>query len=164
MMEQRVAKRQEEASKNKATADKFLASNKTKTGVKVTDSGLQYQVITEGKGVLPKDTDRVKVHYKGTLIDGTEFDSSYKRNNPATFGVRGVIKGWTEALLLMKTGAKWKLFVPPELAYGPSGRPKIPPNSLLIFEVELLEIEAAKQPMTAPGTIPHGKMPHGGKK
>jgi len=130
-----------EGKENKAKADKFLAENKGKKGVKATASGLQYEVITEGKGASPKATSTVKVHYRGTLLDGTEFDSSIKRGTPAEFPVNGVIKGWTEALQLMKVGSKWKLTIPPDLAYGEQGRPSIPPNSLLQFEVELLEIK-----------------------
>src|SRR5512143_2445843 len=128
--------------KNKKEGEAFLAENKKKDGVKALPSGLQYKVITEGKGASPKATDTVTVHYKGTLIDGTEFDSSYKRNTPATFPVNGVIKGWTEALQLMKEGSKWQLFIPANLAYGESGRPGIPPNSVLIFDVELVKIGA----------------------
>ena len=124
---------------NKEKGDKFLADNKSKEGVKVTQSGLQYKVLSPGKGKPPTDKQWVKVNYKGTLIDGTEFDSSYKRNKPAEFPVRGVIKGWTEALQMMKPGAKWKLFIPPDLAYGPRDRPNIPGNSTLLFEVELLD-------------------------
>ena len=118
----------------------FLIKNKSKNGVKTSDSGLQYEVITEGKGKKPKSDDVVKVHYKGTLIDGTEFDSSYKRNSPAEFPVTAVIRGWTEALQMMPVGSKWKLYIPPDLAYGEAGRPSIPGNSVLIFEVELLDI------------------------
>ena len=123
--------------KNKA----FLAENKKKQGVKVLPSGLQYKVITEGKGKKPKATDTVTVNYKGTLIDGTEFDSSYKRGQPATFPVNGVIKGWIEALQLMKEGSKWQLVIPADLAYGEQGRPGLPPNSVLIFEVELISVK-----------------------
>jgi len=119
---------------------KFLEENKKKSGIKTTASGLQYEVLKEGPGPIPKESDTVKVHYRGTLIDGSEFDSSYKRNAPAEFSVAGVIKGWTEALKMMKVGSKWKLYVPSELAYGPQDSPGIPANSVLIFEVELLEI------------------------
>jgi FKBP-type peptidyl-prolyl cis-trans isomerase len=131
--------------KNKAAADKgvaFLAENKKKKGVKTTASGLQYEVITEGKGATPKKTDKVKVHYHGTLVDGTVFDSSVERNEPASFGVGQVIPGWTEALQLMKVGDKWKLTIPSELAYGARGTPggPIPPNAVLVFDVELLDI------------------------
>ncbi len=139
------AKQQEKmkalAEKNKKDGEAFLAENKKKKGVKVLPSGLQYKVITEGKGPSPKETDTVTVNYRGTLIDGTEFDSSYKRNEPATFPVKGVIKGWTEALQHMKEGAKWQLFIPADLAYGERGAGNmIGPNSTLIFEVELLKI------------------------
>jgi FKBP-type peptidyl-prolyl cis-trans isomerase len=137
-VEQKTA---DQAVKNKKAGDEFLAKNKTEKGVVTTPSGLQYTVLKEGTGPIPKETDEVKVHYRGTLIDGTEFDSSYKRNEPAVFPVNQVIKGWIEALQHMKTGAKWKLFVPPDLAYGEEGRPGIPPNAVLIFEVELLGIE-----------------------
>lgn len=127
---------------NKEAGEKFLAENKTKEGVKTTPSGLQYKIITEGKGAIPADTCKVKVNYKGTLIDGTEFDSSYKRNEPATFRANQVIKGWTEALTMMPVGSKWELYIPQELAYGASEQnPQIKPFSTLIFEVELLEIE-----------------------
>ena len=126
----------------KAENEKFLAENKTKDGVKTTASGLQYKVITEGKGEIPADTCKVKVNYKGTLIDGTEFDSSYKRNEPSTFRANQVIKGWTEALTMMPVGSKWELYIPQELAYGAreTGGP-IKPFSTLIFEVELVGIE-----------------------
>lgn len=130
-----------EAKENKDKGDKYLAENAKRTGVKSTKSGLQYEVLTEGKGAKPKASDVVKVRYKGTLIDGTEFDSSYKRGDePAEFPVGAVIKGWTEALQLMPVGSKWKVFIPGELAYGEQGRPSIPPNSTLVFEVELVAI------------------------
>ena len=130
------------AEKNKRDGEAFLAENKKKEGVKVLPSGLQYKVIKEGSGAMPKATDMVTVNYRGTLIDGTEFDSSYKRGQPATFQVGGVIKGWTEALQLMKAGSKWELFVPGDLAYGERGAgPQIGPNSVLVFEVELLSIK-----------------------
>lgn len=119
----------------------FLAKNGKEKGVVTTKSGLQYMVQKKGEGAKPKATDKVKVHYKGTLLDGTEFDSSYKRNAPAEFPLNRVIKGWTEGIPLMSPGAKYKFFVPSELAYGPGGRPGIPPNSALIFEVELLEVQ-----------------------
>lgn len=128
--------------KNLAEGKKFLDENKKKPGVKVTASGLQYEVIKEGSGNSPKETDEVTVHYHGTLISGEVFDSSVERGQPATFPVNGVIKGWVEALQLMKAGAKYKLFIPAELAYGPNGAgPKIGPNTALIFEVELLSIK-----------------------
>jgi len=129
-----------QAAKNLAEGMAFLERNRAKEGVQVLPSGLQYKVIKEGTGKIPTADDRVKTHYRGTLINGTEFDSSYKRNKPAEFPVKGVIKGWTEALQLMKEGSKWQLYIPPNLAYGERGRPGIPPNSTLIFEVELLEV------------------------
>lgn len=132
----------ERAATNKKAGEEFLAKNKTAKDVKTTESGLQYIVEKEGTGPMPKPTDTVKVHYRGTLIDGTEFDSSYKRNEPAVFPVNGVIKGWTEALQKMKVGSKWKVFIPSEIAYGEQGQPPvIPPASVLIFEIELLGIE-----------------------
>ncbi len=129
---------------NKSEGDKFLAENKAKDGVSTTDSGLQYKVLTPGTGQTPTASDTVVTHYKGTLIDGTEFDSSYKRDAPATFPVNGVIKGWTEALQLMKVGAKWQLYIPADLAYGDRGAGKdIGPGQMLIFDIELLEIKQA---------------------
>jgi FKBP-type peptidyl-prolyl cis-trans isomerase FklB len=128
--------------KNRKDGEAFLADNKKKEGMKTLPSGLQYKVIKEGTGKMPKATDTVTTNYRGTLIDGTEFDSSYKRGQPATFPVNGVIKGWTEALQLMKTGSKWQLFVPSDLAYGDKGAgPQIGPNSTLVFEVELLSVQ-----------------------
>ena len=130
-----------QAEANKKEGEAFLAENKKKEGVKTLPSGLQYKVITEGKGKMPKETDTVTTHYRGTLIDGTEFDSSHKRGQPATFPVKGVIKGWTEALQLMKEGSKWQLFIPAELAYGERGAGQtIGPNATLIFDVELISI------------------------
>lgn len=140
MMAKQMAEQAEEASKNLAEAQKFLEANKSKEGVKTLPSGLQYKVIKEGTGKSPTTENKVKTHYRGTLINGSEFDSSYKRNEPVEFPVTGVIKGWVEALQLMKVGAKWELYIPPDLAYGERGRPGIPPNSLLIFEIELLDI------------------------
>ena len=138
--QQKVLK--EKAAKNIEEGKKFLAENQKKEGVKTLPSGLQYKVLTEGSGKMPKAEDTVTVNYKGTLIDGTEFDSSYKRGQPATFQVKGVIKGWTEALQLMKQGAKWQLFIPPELAYGERGAGRdIGPNATLIFEVEFLAVK-----------------------
>lgn len=128
------------ANANKTAGVKFLAENKTKPGIVTTASGLQYQVLVAGTGEKPTSADRVKVHYQGSLLDGTVFDSSIKRGEPATFGVTQVISGWVEALQLMPVGSKWKLFIPSELAYGPQGPPSIGPDQLLIFEVELLEI------------------------
>jgi FKBP-type peptidyl-prolyl cis-trans isomerase FklB len=129
---------------NKKAGDAFLVANKTKQGVVTLPSGLQYKIEKEGTGPKPTATDSVVCNYKGTLLDNTEFDSSYKRGQPATFPVNGVIKGWTEALQLMPVGSKWQLFIPADLAYGPSGRPGIEPNSTLVFEVELMSIEAKK--------------------
>lgn len=129
------------AGKNKELGDAFLAENKTKQGVITLDSGLQYKVISKGDGAAPKATDKVTTHYRGTLIDGTEFDSSYSRNKPATFPVNGVISGWTEALQLMHEGDKWQLFIPADLAYGErSVGAKIKPNSTLIFDIELIKV------------------------
>jgi FKBP-type peptidyl-prolyl cis-trans isomerase len=132
-----------EGKANREKGDAFLAENKKKSGVKTTASGLQYEVMTMGKGPSPKATDVVTVHYKGTLIDGTKFDSSYDRGKPAEFPLNGVIKGWTEGLQLMKVGGKNKMVIPSDLAYGPQGRPGIPANSVLIFEVELISIGKA---------------------
>jgi FKBP-type peptidyl-prolyl cis-trans isomerase FklB len=133
--------------KNKKEGDAFLAENKKKEGIITLPSGLQYKVIKEGTGETPKITDTVTVNYRGTLINGTEFDSSYKREQPATFPVNGVIAGWTEALQLMKVGSKWQLFIPPNLAYGERAfRRDIGPNATLIFDIELLAIkEGAKE-------------------
>jgi len=138
-------KQKEMADKNLASGQTFLAENSKKEGVKTTASGLQYKVLKEGSGPQPKASDSVTVDYRGTLIDGTEFDSSYKRGQPATFPVGGVIPGWTEALQLMKSGSKYQLFIPPKLAYGERAvGPDIPPNSTLIFEVELKGVQPAQ--------------------
>lgn len=131
----------EKFAENKEAGEKFLEENKGKEGVVTTESGLQYKIITEGKGEIPTETSRVKVNYRGTLIDGTEFDSSYKRNEPTTFQANRVIKGWTEALTLMPVGSKWELYIPQELAYGGNDQGQIKPFSTLVFEVELIEIE-----------------------
>jgi FKBP-type peptidyl-prolyl cis-trans isomerase FklB len=133
--------------RNKAAAVAFLAKNGKEKGVVTTASGLQYKVVTPGdaKAAAPTSTSEVTVHYRGKLLDGTEFDSSYGRGTPASFPVNGVIKGWQEALVLMKPGAKWQLWVPPELAYDMNSRPPIPPGSLLSFEVELQSIKAPPQ-------------------
>jgi FKBP-type peptidyl-prolyl cis-trans isomerase len=136
-------KAKEDGEKQKAAGLAFLEKNKTEPGFKVTSSGLQYSVVTEGSGKSPTLNDTVVAHYKGTLIDGKVFDSSYDRGQPAEFPVGGVIKGWTEALQMMKKGGKMKLAIPSELAYGESGRPGIPPNSVLLFDVELVDIKTA---------------------
>jgi len=134
-------KTKELAEKNKKEGEAFLAGNKKKDGVITLASGLQYKIIKNGEGKLPKADDSVTVNYRGTLIDGTEFDSSYKRSQPATFQVNGVIPGWTEALQLMKEGSKWQLFIPANLAYGERGAGRdIGPNAVLIFEVGLIKI------------------------
>lgn len=141
--QEEVAKKMGE--KNKKEGEAFLAENKKKEGVVTLASGLQYKVLKKGSGKKPKLTDTVTTHYKGTLIDGTEFDSSYRRGQPASFPVNGVIAGWTEALQLMEEGAKWQLFIPPQLAYGERGAgPRIGPNATLIFEVELISIQEKK--------------------
>ena len=126
--------------KNRADGEAFLKANAKKDSVQTTPSGLQYKVLVAGTGEKPKATDRVKVNYEGHLIDGTEFDSSYKRNQPATFACNQVIKGWTEALTMMPVGSKWEVYIPQELGYGAREAGKIPPLSTLIFTVELLEI------------------------
>jgi len=135
-------KRNALAEKNKKEGEAFLAENKKKEGVKILPSGLQYKVIQEGTGKNPKATDGVVAHYHGTRIDGTVFDSSYQRDEPATFKLDKVIKGWTEALLMMKEGAKWQIFIPSNLAYGENGAGPIEPNATLIFDVELIKIYA----------------------
>lgn len=138
-------KQQAEAAKmgeiNAQAGEKFLAENATRPEVKTTATGLQYEIVKEGNGDTPTRADRVTVHYTGKLIDGTVFDSSVERGEPATFGVTQVIPGWVEALQMMKVGSQWRLFIPSKLAYGPQGVPGIGPNSTLIFDVELLGIE-----------------------
>ena len=154
--------RTRQLTKFKVEGEAFLATNKLNPGVKTLSvtlpsgqtSELQYLVITNGDGPVPKATDRVSVNYRGTLINGTEFDSSFKRGRPATFPVSGVIPGWTQALEKMTVGSKWKLFIPSELAYGERGsQPTIPPNSTLLFDVELLSIEAAPPAPAAPAQL-----------
>jgi FKBP-type peptidyl-prolyl cis-trans isomerase FklB len=141
MMEKQAAAKKAMGEKNAAEGSKFLAANKTKEGVKTTASGLQYKVLKEGAGASPKAADTVKVNYRGTTINGTEFDSSFKRGQPASFPVNRVIKGWTEGLQMMKVGSKYQLFVPAALAYGERGAGSdIGPNATLIFDVELLGI------------------------
>jgi len=134
-------KMQEEIKKNKEAGEVFLAENKTKEGVKETASGLQYKVLVEGSGEKPKSTDKVKVHYEGKLINGTIFDSSFQRAEPAVFGVNQVIPGWTEGLQLMSVGSTYEFFIPTNLSYGDKAAGQIPPGSCLIFKVELLGIE-----------------------
>jgi FKBP-type peptidyl-prolyl cis-trans isomerase FklB len=145
------------AARNQVAAKEFLARNGKEKGVVTTPSGLQYKIVASGdkKGPAVQASDTVTVDYRGKLIDGSEFDSSYSRGQAATFPVTGVIKGWQEALVMMKPGAKWVLFVPPELAYGPAAKPKIPGNSVLIFDVNLLSVEPRNAPPKAPpGTPP----------
>lgn len=145
VMAQKQARMEAQEKKNTEAAAKFMADNAKKPGVTALPSGLQYQVIKSGKGASPKATDRVKVHYTGTLLNGEVFDSSIKRGEPATFQVDQVIAGWTQGLQKMKVGDKWKLFIPPELGYGKRGAgAKIEPGMALVFEVELLEVLAAK--------------------
>ena len=135
------AARQQTAHDSLNSGEAFLAENGKQKGVTTLPGGLQYKVITAGSGASPKRTDQVTVHYRGTLIDGTEFDSSYRRNQPATFRLDRVIPGWTEGLQLMQEGGKWQLFIPAKLAYGEKGSgARIPPNSALIFEVELIKV------------------------
>ena len=135
-----TAKAAESAPKNRKDGTAFLAANAKKEGVKTLPSGLQYKILKAGTGKIPKATDTVTTHYRGTFLDGKEFDSSYKRNEPASFPVSGVIAGWTEALKLMPVGSKWQLFIPSELAYGDQGQRGIPPASTLLFDIELLSI------------------------
>jgi FKBP-type peptidyl-prolyl cis-trans isomerase len=156
MQEKQQAKAAAEGDANKKEGEAFLAANKGKEGVVTLPSGLQYKILTPGTGPKPTATDSVVCNYKGTLINGTEFDSSYKRGEPATFPVTGVIKGWTEALQLMPVGSKWQLFIPSDLAYGARGTPGGPigPNATLIFEVELMSIKDKNPPpdkVPAPG-------------
>src|SRR5215468_11246520 len=159
LQQKQVALNKEKADKNKKDGDAFLALNKTKEGVVSLPSGLQYKILKAGEGPKPTASDSVMCNYKGTLIDGKEFDSSYKRGQPATFPVGGVIKGWTEALQLMPVGSKWQLFIPPDLAYGERGTNGGPigPNETLVFEVQLVSIQAKQQP--APGAQPQAQRP-----
>lgn len=155
--------RKKEGEENIKTGEKFLAENAKKEGVITLPSGLQYKIITSGKGKTPTADDTVKTHYRGTLIDGTEFDSSYSRNEPAVFPVKRVIPGWTEALQLMKEGDKWQLFIPSKLAYGENGAGgKIGPNATLVFDIELISIEKkeeAEKPALAPEKLEEIKKP-----
>lgn len=140
-MARREADQKAAAETNKQEAEAFFSENANAEGVTQTDSGLQYKVLEEGEGAKPGADDTVTVHYRGRLLDGTEFDSSYERDQPATFALNSVIAGWTEALQLMSEGSKYELYIPSDLAYGPGGNGPIPPNSALIFEVELLEVD-----------------------
>ena len=141
-----AALREEKAQAMLREGEKFLAENKNKEGVVTLPSGLQYKILKQGKGDKPEIDEKVVCNYRGTLLDGTEFDSSAKHNGPATFPVRGVIKGWTEALQMMPAGSKWQLFVPPDLAYGKDGAGQmVPPNATLIFEVELLSVNEREE-------------------
>ena len=156
MAAKRQAAMSKAAAENKKQEEAFMAENGKKAGVKTLPSGLQYKVLKEGTGPRPTLYDTVTVNYRGTLLDGTEFDSSYKRGKPATFPVNGVIPGWSEALQLMKTGSKWQLFIPASLAYGEAGAGGvIPPNAALVFEVELISLgenpTQAKEPAGGPG-------------
>ncbi len=161
LVAKQAEKMKEVAEKNKKDGEAFLAENKKKEGITTLPSGLQYKVLTEGKGKQPKATDTVVVHYQGTLIDGSEFDSSYRRGEPATFPVNGVIKGWQEALQLMKEGSKFHVVIPAELAYGERGAGQIiGPNSVLIFDMELIEVkpeEGKPAPKETPRAAPKKK-------
>lgn len=139
------AKTAERGAKAEKVGADYLTQNKAKEGVQTTASGLQYKILAAGSGAHPKATDTVKVHYRGTLVDGTEFDSSYKRNDPISFELNGVIKGWTEGLQKIKPGGKIQLVIPPDLGYGASGQGPIPPNSVLLFDVELLAINPPEE-------------------
>lgn len=132
------------AEKNLAKGKTFLSKNEKKRGVKTLESGLQYRILKKGSGASPKTTDMVTLHYRGNLIDGTEFDNSYKRGAPATFRADSCIRGWIEALKIMDEGAKWKLFIPPDLAYGERGAGLISPNSTLVFNLELISVQPSK--------------------
>ncbi|MBA2586616.1 MAG: FKBP-type peptidyl-prolyl cis-trans isomerase [Chthoniobacterales bacterium] len=144
IMEKQTVTNKETGARNAAAGEKFLAENKTKDGIKVTPSGLQYKVLKDGTGPAPKETDTVEVNYRGTLTDGSEFDSSYKRGQPASFPVNRVIKGWTEGLQLMKVGSKYQFFIPANLAYGERGAGQdIGPSATLLFEVDLISVKPA---------------------
>jgi FKBP-type peptidyl-prolyl cis-trans isomerase FklB len=149
--QQQEAKREALTESNKKEGAAFLAANATKPGVVTLPSGLQYKILTPGTGPKPTATDSVICNYRGTLLNNTEFDSSYKRGQPATFPVTGVIKGWTEALQLMPVGSKWQLFIPADLAYGERGREPIGPNATLVFDLELMSIAPKTPPAETPG-------------
>ncbi|MGE4132625.1 MAG: FKBP-type peptidyl-prolyl cis-trans isomerase [Bdellovibrionales bacterium] len=165
LSENRQKAMQEEAEQAKGKAQAFMDQNKQAEGVQTTESGLQYKIIEPGEGASPTDENVVVVHYTGVLADGTEFDSSVKRGQPAEFPVRGVIPGWTEGLKLLKKGGKAKFWIPPELGYGDRRRPNIPANSVLIFDVELLDIKDAPPPPKMPPGHPPvpGKPKHSAK-
>ncbi len=155
LRQKQQAKMQAEATENKKQGEDFLAANKSKEGVVTLPSGLEYKILTEGTGPKPLASDTVECNYRGTLIDGKEFDSSAKHGGPATFPVSGVIKGWTEALQLMPVGSKWQLFIPSDLAYGNRGAgPEIGPDSTLVFEVELVSIKQPEKPGENPEKKP----------
>jgi FKBP-type peptidyl-prolyl cis-trans isomerase FklB len=153
-----IAERDAKGEQAKAAGEKFLAENKNKPGVKTLDSGIQYKVLKEGKGSKPNADSSVVAHYRGTLIDGTEFDSSYKRGEPATFPLNGVIKGWQEVLPMMTEGSKWEVYIPSELAYGTRGAgANIGPNETLIFDIELVEVKKDDKPAPAAPAAPAAK-------
>lgn len=149
LSQERQKEMKAEAERNKTKSEEFLNRNKTAPGVQVTPSGLQYKIIEEGSGPSPKIDDTVVVNYKGSLIDGTEFDSSYKRKMSAEFPIKAIIPGWSEGLRLMKKGGKATLYIPPELGYGDRQRQQIPPNAVLIFDVELLDVKPSPKPPAA---------------
>jgi FKBP-type peptidyl-prolyl cis-trans isomerase FkpA/FKBP-type peptidyl-prolyl cis-trans isomerase FklB len=153
MREFQTTLRDRQLEKGNTEGKAFLAENKKVQGVTTTASGLQYKIATKGDGPIPTTNDTVVVHYRGTLLDGTEFDNSFKRGEPTTFPVTRVIPGWTEALLMMPVGSKWQLFIPGELAYGAQGNRNIPPNSTLLFDVELLEIQKPDAAPAPPALI-----------
>lgn len=160
MRQKQQAKLMEMDQANKKAGQEFLEANKTKEGVIALPSGLQYKVLQQGTGPKPTPNDLVVCNYRGTLLDGTEFDSSYKRGQPATFPVNGVIKGWTEALQIMPVGSKWQLFIPSDLAYGDRGAgAQIAPGATLVFEVELLSIKSKEAPATQPSSEPQTSQP-----
>lgn len=157
MAQERQKEMKVEADKNMGSSADFMGKNQSAEGIKTTASGLQYKITQEGTGPSPKGNEIVVVNYKGTLVDGTEFDSSYKRNQPAEFPLNGVIKGWTEGLQLMKKGGKATFYIPPQLGYGDRARAPIPPNAVLIFEVELLDVKPPNKPATAAPAAPKKK-------
>ncbi len=161
LREQAIERRKQDAERNRKEGEAFLAENRTKEGVVTLPSGLQYKILRSGDGASPTATDTVETNYRGTLISGMEFDSSYKRGQTAVFPVNGVIAGWTEALQLMKVGDMWQLFVPPELAYGERGAGPIGPNATLIFDVELLSIKQETEGASSTEEKPAQEKPAG---